>query len=80
MEDIAHSGGNWAEDHQPFALLSKDSQGSNPTEIFPLSFNQRSIWLQHVLEPHNVANNVSQAIRLHNKIDLGALRQRLRNS
>ncbi|MEZ4591278.1 MAG: amino acid adenylation domain-containing protein [Chloroflexota bacterium] len=46
---------------------------ANPTEevaYFPLSYNQRSIWLHHVLHPQTVANNVVQAIHFQNEIDV----------
>ncbi|MBK7894395.1 MAG: amino acid adenylation domain-containing protein [Anaerolineaceae bacterium] len=46
---------------------------ANPTEevaYFPLSYNQRSIWLHHVLNPQTVANNVVQAIHFQNEIDV----------
>lgn len=40
-----------------------------PTNSFPLSYNQKSIWLLHMLEPDGVANNISQAIRFQNEVD-----------
>ncbi|MBK8903666.1 MAG: amino acid adenylation domain-containing protein [Anaerolineaceae bacterium] len=53
---------------------------SNPSDEikhYPLSYNQRSIWLHHVLNPQSVANNVVQTIYFQNKIDIQVFREAL---
>ncbi|MCA9954165.1 MAG: amino acid adenylation domain-containing protein, partial [Anaerolineales bacterium] len=46
-------------------------------EYAPLSYNQRSIWLHHVLNPQSVANNVAQAIHFQNELDIAVFREAL---
>lgn len=47
------------------------------SQYFPLSHNQRSIWLHHILHPQTVANHVVQAIQFQNEIEIDNFREAL---
>ncbi len=43
----------------------------------PLSFTQRSLWFLHQQEPDSAAYHVALSVRIHDAVDLAALRQAL---
>ena len=71
----------------PACIITHALSNSKPMHLesgsvkgFPLSYNQRSIWLLHALEPNNVANNITQAIHLQNEIDLETFKRSLQKT
>ncbi|MEW6736429.1 MAG: condensation domain-containing protein, partial [Acidobacteriota bacterium] len=49
-------------------------RNGKPMASFPLSYNQRSLWLVHQLAPHSTAYNVAFAAYICSEVDVVALR------
>jgi hypothetical protein len=64
--------------HKPDILARLLDGTGEPLFSFPLSYNQRSIWLLHQMSPHSAAYNVAFAACLRSRVDVQALRHTFR--
>lgn len=55
--------------------LGRRAGGRSP---LPLSYAQKRLWVLHQLEPHSAAFNLSSAVRIEGRLNVGALERSLR--
>lgn len=54
-------------------LLRQKANGSSPS-VYPLSYNQKSLWIEHQFAPQNSAYNTLFAARIVSDLDIAALK------